>query len=260
MQLQEVSMSALDVLKHFIARPLNYRLEISISDCAHYCGFRYGVGAYNPYENYLLDIVGGIGEVRARERFIDFLRHYRPRHMAMALGITLSREYPLWIYPWQYFTRRQFSARRAWLDHADQCPDILTHFSDQGVLEFRVNEEFVWLERALYSIASEGYQPARYGYARTIQLRRRDNVSVYLMLDGNHRLSAMSALGQRVIRVQQNINNLIREDHCDRWYGVQQGYYTVGDALAIFHAYFAGNHHYHTTEVSAPILQLNEVL
>lgn len=237
-----------------------FRLEIPINRCVHFCGFRYGPGFFNPYENYLRNLVDGVEIRLAREQFIEFLRYYRPHHMAEALGIDLSKEYPLWIYPWRYFSRRQFSAQRAWFESPNRCPDILTHFSQAGILAFRIEEEFVWLERALYSISREGYQPVRYGYAKVAQLVRSNGEKVCLMLDGNHRLSALSALKHRTMIVQLGIGDIVKEENCEHWYGVKRGFYHVQDALKIFHAYFEGQHTYQRSKESARILSTHEVL
>jgi len=72
-------------------------IEIPIRNCVHFCGFRYGHGDYNPYESYATRLHYGENLDAIRDQFIDFLQYYRPRDMGQALGISLSRNYPLWL-------------------------------------------------------------------------------------------------------------------------------------------------------------------
>jgi len=231
-------------------------LEVPIDQCVHFCGFRYGRGEYNPYETYLLELTRKVPLVVARRRFIEFLQYYRPRHMAEALGLrTLSKEYPLWIYPWRRLDQNAFTLQHGWCATSDTCPDILTHFSDEGVRSFRIDEEFVWLERALHSIAHNGYQPENNtSFVSTLQLRSSDNRTTYLLLDGNHRVAAMSALGQKTVRAHQRTDHIITEADCDSWFGVSAAVFTRHDALRLFNAYFNGNLHHRTVTTPARIL------
>ena len=230
--------------------------EISIDRCVHYCGFRYGVGDYNPYESYLIDLQEQVPVSVARRGFIEFLSHYRPLHMGQALGSDgLSKEYPLWLYPWQHFDPSSYNLRRGWCATPNSCPDIMTHFCESGILLLRVEEEFVWLERALNSIYENGYQPEQQNdYISTRQFCRLDGESRYLLMDGNHRVSAMSALGFKAVTVHQKPTDIVYEKDSDSWYGVRHGFYSRDDALRIFHAYFEGNKNYRTTEKPAPII------
>jgi len=230
--------------------------EISIDQCVHYCGFRYGRLEYNPYEQYLLDLLNHVPLLIARRRFVEFLVYYRPRHMGEALGlINLSKEYPLWVYPWQRFQPREFTIHKNWCNTPNDFPDILTHFCESGILSFRIDEEFFWLERALYSISENDYQPEHYNsYIRTLQLCRSDGKCAYLLLDGNHRVGTMSVLGHKTVKIEHKSTDIVFERDCDRWYGVQEGFFSREDALRIFNAYFEGNHNYRTTRSPARIL------
>jgi hypothetical protein len=236
---------------HWLAarNPLRPALDVAIEDCVHFCGFRYGRGEYNAYETYLIELSRGSSVTSARRRFVDFLRHYRPRHLGEALGLALSREYPLWGYPW-----RVGDPPPAWRKDPDECPDILTHFSPTGILSYRIDEEFVWLERALVRLRREGYRPSTQGRAVGTELRAKGG-STYLLTDGNHRVSALAALGmQRVLLARALRTPVVCEDQVERWPGVRRGRYTVDDALRVFAAYRSGNHSYRTTEQPAPLL------
>jgi hypothetical protein len=233
------------------------KIEVSIDQCVHYCGFRYGSGHYNPYESYLIDLTNNVSVKVARKRFIEFLLYYRPKHMSEALGfIKLSKEYPLWLYPWQSFHPSIFKPKRCWLDKPEDIPDILTHFCEQGILSYRIDQEFLWGEQALYSIAKKGYIPEKYdSFITTLQLLKEDGTSTYILLDGNHRVSAMSALGYKRIQVRQSYKSIVLEKNLSKWGSVIKKIYEVDDALLIFNAYFSNNFNYQTTNYPATIIE-----
>jgi hypothetical protein len=235
---------------------LFYRtIEVPIENCVHFCGFRYGHGDYNPYESYATGLHSGESLDNLRHQFIDFLQHYRPRNMGQALGISLSKHYPLWLYPWKRFPKAKFALSNGWLEDPSQPPDILTHFSDRGILRWRIEEELRWMEHAYVSIKKEGYNPRLHrSYVTVRELRRKDRRGVFLLLDGNHRVSAMSALSFRSVLCKRLCFDIVHEERIESWFGVRKGYYTREDALSIFGAYFTGNHNYRTDSIPAPIL------
>lgn len=227
---------------------------VPVDCCVHYGAFRYGRGDENPYERYALALARGepIGE--ARVRFADFLRHYRPRDFGAALGVTLSHTHPLWDFPW----RRGGAEAPAWVDDPDDAPDILTHFSERGILGFRLDEEFLWAERLFYSFRRFGFQPAQFGGLIAVRtLVAADGSERHLVLDGNHRVSAIVALGVKDVTVHAVRQHVVRERELPRWPRVADGTYTPDDARRIFSAYFNGNAVTRTTEVPAPILMAN---
>ena len=226
---------------------------VPISNCVHYCAFRYGRHDYNPYETYLLQIADGAQPELARGRFTEFLRHYRPRHLGEALGCgeSLTKQYTMWDFPWNKTRPAEFDSGGGWRDYPNDCPDILTHFSARGILRQRIEEEFFWLERALVSIRTRGYQPVRHrSFVRAVTLRRSDGTEAHLLTDGNHRVAAMSALGYKSVRIYRPATKVIFETECDRWPGVGSKRFAREDALRVFHAYFEGNFDYQT--VSSP--------
>jgi len=222
--------------------------DIPINECVHYCGFRYGGNGYNPYQTYIVELSKGIPKLECREKFTDFLKHYRPKNMGEALGITLTNYVPLWSYPWNKIGSKDFlDKRNKWLADPNDCPDILTHFSDKGILEFRVLEEFVWLEKAYYLIKKNGYIPKEYkNYAEVIRFISADGHSRYLVIDGNHRISALHALGVKNIRAI--VRSTIYEKGSDKWYGVRKNLISKKDASKIFNAYFEENNNYRIGE------------
>jgi hypothetical protein len=224
--------------------------DVAIADCVHYCGFRYGRGEYNPYETYLLELAAGADVGKARARLIEFLRYYRPRHFGEALGCALSREYPLWSHPW-----RRALPPPAWREQPDDCPDILTHFSARGIHSYRIDEEFVWLERAFARLERDGYRPESHGYVVGVELQVTHGSSAFLLIDGNHRVAALSALGQTRVRLRRSLRAaIVKESEVETWPQVRSRVYTTVDALTVFSAYRHGNRTPATTADAAPLL------
>ena len=245
----------------FIKRNILLTLEdIEISKCVHYCGFFYSKKSFNPYMNYIETIHNNNNNnnnnnnfKKAREKFIDFLKYYRPLDMSDALGINLSIFVPLWIYPWRFYSKKKFFKKRGWFKNPEDCPDILTHFSENGILKSRIDEEFFWLERAYSSILKDGYNPKKYkNYIEVIELIKEDNSKKYLVVDGNHRISVMGVVGNEKARVI--ILKRIYEKKINNWFAVKNGYISKDDSLLIFNSYFFGNKKYKTTNNPAKII------
>lgn len=225
------------------------RETVSVAACVHYGGFRYGRGEYHPYETYLVDMLRDGNTGGARQRLLDFLRHYRPRDFGSALGVRLRTNQPIWRFPW---SRAEPAA--AWVERLADCPDILTHFLERGVPLGRLRQEFGWLEGALESVRRNGYQPGR--FKNTVLARkliRSDGGSAYLLLDGNHRVASLAALGVREVTLTCPPWLAVWENRVATWPQVRRGLCPADDARQIFRAYFLGNAGYRTTESTAPI-------
>ncbi|MET0285509.1 MAG: hypothetical protein ABW352_13600 [Polyangiales bacterium] len=173
---------------------------------------------------------------RARAAFLDFLRHYRPRTFGEALGVRLSRDYPLWQFPWKWPLR----APHAWIEQPEQVVDVMTHFSPHGIARSCVEREYAWHQHAHERMRDVGYRPSFTSYARAIILRSQQR-SAYLLTDGNHRASALSALGVTSLAVVALRGRTVHRDQVERWPLVRLGRMRADDALAIFDAYHHGN-------------------
>lgn len=231
--------------------------SVSLSNCVHYCAFRYGRNAYHPYESYVRSIANGEPAEFRQDRFIEFLQHYRPRDLGEALGCSdhLTAKYPLWNFPWDRIDPMKFNLQCGWSDDPDDSPDIVTHFSPNGIPRHRIEEEFFWLDRAWRSIRDNGYRPFRFrSFIRVRTFRRIDGAEAHLILEGNHRLAALSALGCKSLAVYQAPGTTVLEAKSNQWPGVVAGYFDVADALRIFHAYFEGNSNYRTNDCAAPVI------
>lgn len=208
-----------------------------IDRCRHYCAFKYGSGSFNPYENYIVGLHEGTPVGELRQRFEDFLMYYRPRDFGGVFGIELSRRVPLWVYPW--YLDRSFDPNNGWLDDLDEVPDIITHFCDQGIRRSRIEEEYFWHERAYATVSTQGYRPRDNSFIEALEFAKGDE-SVYLLTDGNHRVSALAALGHEEVMIK--VRGSVRwdgENHRE-WPQVRFGTYSEQDAIKLFNVYFEG--------------------
>ena len=153
--------------------------------------------------------------------------------MGAALQLAI-KDWPLWEYPW---ARRPAQPGHQYKEVADN-PDVMCHFPTNGVLASQINREFKWLEGAWKNISTNGYQPLRFDFVSCIELSA-DNGSSYLVLDGNHRISAMHALGLETVEVKLLPLRRVRRADATTWPRVRDGSMGLGDALRIFDRYFA---------------------
>ena len=216
-------------------------IKVKIENCRHYCGFVYGRNSVNnPYQDYIVGLQNGENKEMLRNKFIDFLSLYKPQYISEALDVELSTNYPLWAFPWLQYTAESFSSTTNWHDDPFDVPDIITHFSDKGVLKYRLEEEFVWMEKAFASVKKNGYAPEKFNnYASVWQFITKSGESIYLLLDGNHRASALYAMG--VSSFDCNLQHIFYESDIENWAAVKDAFFTIEDAKTIFYAYVKGN-------------------
>ncbi len=209
------------------------RVSVRIRDCVHYRGFRYGGFNNNIYEDYVVGLAKGAQRRNLREKLVNRVLAYTGNDFSSALNIVLEQKYPPWIYPWTF--RAVYSVATA-PPSAHENPDIICHHSPQGVLASHINREFGWLEGA-FAAMQVGYKPEQCGYVRLMRMKGCEG-SRYLVLDGNHRIAAMHALGVNELLADVE-TPLLGSIHASRlWPGVLCGAHRHRDAIAIFNRYF----------------------
>lgn len=235
-------------------RCLGRRVTVPISRCVHYGAFRYGHGEPHPYETYTRLLVRDGNRAAAREWFVEFLRYYRPKTFGESIGADLAGTHGLWHFPWI----RRRPAGNGWFEDPLGFPDIVTQFSAEGILWFRIEQEFFWLERAVYSIRRHGYKPGGVNGVIGWRYVRTDGTEAFLLLDGNHRVSALAALGIETVELVYLPRDTVYEKDVQRWPQVKNGYFLQDDAARVFQAYFLGNPRWKTTDTAAPLLERPE--
>jgi len=232
-------------------KPRTDLLTVPIERCRHYNGYKYGSSAFNPYENYIVGLHRGVDRAVLRDRFEDFLLHFRPRDLGELLQVPLAHKVPMWVYPWD--ANAPVRPNGGWVDKVTDVPDIITHFCEEGVRRSKITGEYFWLERAYDTIATMGYQPRRFSYITVFELRDGAQ-SVFIVKDGNHRLGSLAAFGHTHVLVERDRRNIIDVSHHARWPHVISGRYSPGDAVALFRTYFRGVDDFARAAVPATLL------
>lgn len=207
-------------------------VEVSVNQCYHYRGFRYGGFGHNPYEDFIAGLARNDDLMTLRQTFAELMLRCRPRGFAAALQIDVP-SWPLWEYPWQ----RASVPPRGEVARPEDNPDILTHYCEAGVLSSQINREFGWLEGAWHNIKRRGYRPRECGFITCMPLRGEKETS-YIVLDGNHRLSSLHAMGAGRVEVKVSSLRTIYRSRVLSWPRVQDGSLSATHALAIFDRYF----------------------
>ena len=205
--------------------------NVALSDCVHFRGFRYGGFGNNIYEDYILGLRDGIELRKLRMLLINRVLGLKANTWEAALGIKLNGNHRSWSFPWGFY-----SVPVDFEPTASNNPDVICHFSSEGVLASHLNREFFWLERAFQSMQI-GYMPDRYGYIQLLTLQKKGQRR-FIVLDGNHRISAMHALGITHFDAQCKWVGLRDSRYARIWPSVLIGHISLGDALNIFNRYF----------------------
>lgn len=205
---------------------------VSIASCRHFRGWRYGNYGNNLYEDYIVGRFKGLETTLLRSIFTRRIFGTRGTTMGNILGISLSKEYSPWIFPWNWSSIYAISPSYT----SSTNPDIVCHTAPDGILASHINREFSWCESALNSISMTGYRPEKYGYISVLRLVRADLETSHLVLDGNHRLSALAALNAKEVRVK--VLGQVSHNNFRFWPGVLTGRFRHDDAMNIFGRYF----------------------
>lgn len=210
---------------------------VDIDLCYHYLGYRYGGYKNNLYEDFIVGLYQGKDIAQVKLQFMNRIFGTRTFEFGEALKVNLRQKYPKWSFPWSPTNHASNSA------HSN--PDIICHTSKAGILASHINREFEWLIAALENMKNS-YQPEKYGYITLLELYN-GALSHYIVLDGNHRISALHALGHKKIEVKvlpKKINYRYRYF----WKGILSRKFNIHDAEIIFNRYFYENN-----------LEINEV-
>jgi hypothetical protein len=208
-------------------------LRVRVDRCYHFRGFRYGGFGQHPYEDYVVGLARGRPTSELRHEFARRMLACRPINLGQALQVDIP-DWPLWLFPWM----RRAGHVGGTVDDPAANPDIVTHHCAAGILASHINREFGWLEGAWHGLRQQGYQPRRFGYLRCLELEAPMGSS-YIMLDGNHRLCVLHAMGIEEIEVRVPPLRKVRRAAAAQWPSVRDGSMALEHALAVFDRYFA---------------------
>ena len=159
-----------------------------------------------------------------------------------------SRRFYLGTYPWGGLTKADSAVGGipfGWFYDENEDKDTKSLWGYGRNLWYQPCDQFTLEEedkvtQKVYESLTQGYYPYLYcSFPSVAMLIRNDSEKRALILDGHHRLSALSFLGYQNIKVE--ITEEIKESEVDRWFYVQQGDCTKKRALEIFYAFFEIN-------------------
>lgn len=214
---------------------------------------------FNPEENPFSETLK-IYYKKSRQEARDFLLNYylenQPKNMAEALEI--HRE-PLTtlhsmstVLPWSFKSATEKFARVAH-DIGAQKP-----ISKEAVnLGLNPDQDFGWqffgpvsnglldaeLDRLIAvfeSIRSSGYKPNKFGHIHGYALISESDWRI-VNLGGKHRYASLLALGYREIEIELRSKaapHVIKRSEAERWHQVENGFFTMDEALKIFDSHF----------------------
>ena len=166
-------------------------------------------------------------------RFHDRFQPDSSSHLVLDHEPSVRFRTPLGILPWGSF-RKGFglngSLPKDWVRSRWRGPSPAEVVSD----------EFRRFTDVYESIKRRGYTPWRDGFAGGTFLRKLTGEFRYVVLQGNHRVAAMSHLGYRSVtmRAVRGRHVIIDEVDAPHWHYVRTGACTLEDAIAYFNAYF----------------------
>jgi hypothetical protein len=239
-----MSGSAVDIVRYYAARALlstvrrNELRTIPLAHCVNPLGFAFSEGWHHLVEflraNPSLPEDGGdFGLLRS------YFASYSPAVMSVlpaAAGKQVSFSPPFFTYPWGNF--------RLHYHHGIPVKDIMTTRFCGPLPEERIRAEAMAMVRLARRLASVGYRP--WTYPNTFiggVLLRRETEERFVVLQGNHRVAALSFLGAESIetRSMKGYWRVLSKDQVDSWYYVANGKCSREDALAYFDMFFVLN-------------------
>lgn len=223
----------------WIFSPKGTLVRIPVDAIRHFAGFRYGNTRLNPYQTFGQMLYDNVPLQHCSHAFADFLQSFRPRCFGSLFGDTRLLEKPLWVYPWDVRSAkpREILENSGWVTRAVDIPDVMTHFSTEGIPNSLLRLEAEWHQKAFQSISRYGYNPLRFSPIRVLEVRRNGD-RFWIAVDGNHRLSALCASGVRSVDVA--VDKIFSVDNPQSLPGVIAGLYSSDEVAYLFQNYLVG--------------------
>ncbi len=223
---------------------------IPISEARTHFGSGFGPEGWHPLvETFKLYQVNPALDWKNTPLFL-FLKNFTPHSIcdlletgqtdektASEAGIKPQANLPLFHYPWGTFTRKT-SPKDPWR----------SRFCGPSSDEF-IREEFERSIRLFERIRKEGYRPWKLGgsfISGTFLISSKGDKR-FIVLQGNHRMAALAALGvlELPVRIIPSLYlDYVLEDGMDHWPLVEKGLCARNTAKAVFDLYFKENGHH----------------
>ena len=166
----------------------------------------------------------------------SFLKEFHPNSTQDALGLRSSEEpLQLFSYPWGDLGKSELGQSKQAL-HSRFCGPSTDQF---------VREEFDRTIKLFQQVRELGYRPYRYphSFVGGFWLKSNDGQKVFVVLQGNHRVSALACCGsvELDVRPVRTCPWTINEADVLDWPLVRSGLCSATDASEIFSAFFRDN-------------------
>jgi hypothetical protein len=225
-------------LLRYITRPWN-EIEVSFDECVNFFACSFGPNGWHPVVETLRQVERDPNIPLENTVLYRYHRNFCPEGIADLLPDGKVQFRPSFgLYPWGSFKRKgPFKAK-------DRHRTTSCGPSDEKFIA----EMFDRILTLYHRLQKEGYQPWRFGnnvIGGTV-LEDLSGARRVVILQGNHRMAVLAALGMKRIRIRFLPDSLriIREADVDRWHFVKSGECSKKDALAIFRLYFQENGHH----------------
>lgn len=209
-----------------------YQYRVSPMDSATIFGHSFSPKANHFLIQFLIEeSQGHMGKNRksAVERFHN---KFCPSTTGQALGLNLENDLPLFVYPWGVFG----SGAKV----TNKNPE-LSRFCGPSTLKF-VNEEKHRMRQLTANLEKGGYKPDQFpnSYIQGVWLTSVSGRQKFVVLQGNHRMAALSFLGYNSIDVRTDLFVVreVRESEILNWPLVEAGLIDEREALLIFQKFF----------------------
>ena len=211
-------------------------IDLDIATTIFGCSF--GRAGWNHLVEFLREY-----DARSGLRWDDSILHryhknFHPASVCDLLNLPLpdACEIPLFTYPWGTFVLNQPDRHRQ-VERSRFCGPSTDEF---------IEAEHHRTIRLYQQMRRNGYTPWRYGcsFINGSFLVDRAGETRFVVMQGNHRLAALAALGVRRVRVRtepQLLLTQVDEREVDQWPLVRSGKCSRWAALAIFRLYFEEN-------------------
>ncbi|WP_254277653.1 hypothetical protein [Halomonas sp. 3H] len=262
--LRGVPISVLELLERYRKRPCVVECPLALCRWFGPTGLAYGAGSLHPYVQSLLQHLRGQCDSYQETCLAHYWRSWTPATLAQSLGIRPESAHPLLnaspplsdFMPWG--SKLQLEALRCAAESHARGPLVQgKSLASREIAVRQVGPKPDWfgelriqhLVSLHEQIASEGYRQrasACLPYIRqhlVVDCMVRDDDVRFLVANGQHRASVLSAMGQEFVPVLLNVSHkrgpsVIRRSESSDWLLVRAGIIAETDALDIFDRVF----------------------
>ncbi len=203
----------------------------ALKDCRTIFGAGFGVGQWHHLVETFREIEKQNELNYKNTSLYKFLKNFRPKSICDLVTCSDGTKLPLFQYPWGSFNT--FDGKK------DPLKSRFCGPSEDSFIE----EEFHRSIRLFKDLKKSGYRPLspNNDYVSGSILEKLNGEKIFVVLQGNHRLAALAALGITEVEIRlypSIVKPFIREKDVLSWNRVKSGDCSVEDSLRIFNWFF----------------------